>query len=176
MSSHHRRSAKPAEFGQVLAEVVRDAPGALRPDRLRPASGSTTLEKLFMGGLCAASVSFCIFAVVTSVKDPDYFSRKLIASFQRVNVDPITTGTVAAPSTDVALPVPKISHRKELTPSDYQIVMIYGDEAILATDDDLMRAKVGTVLPGLGAITAIVQSENGGTISAEKATLTSGAK
>lgn len=176
MSLHNRRSANPTEFGDVLADVVRDAPRAPRPDRLRPLPGSTLLDKLFMGGLCAASVSFCAFAIVTSVNDPDYFSRKLIASFQRVNVDPIVTGTVAAPAGDAALPVQAIVRRKELTPSDYQIVMVFDDEAILATDDELMRAKVGSVLPGLGTITAIVPNATGGTVSAEKATLTSGGK
>ncbi|KAB0679882.1 hypothetical protein [Aureimonas leprariae] len=176
MSLIRRRSANPTEFGQVLADVTRDAPRMPRPDRLRPLAGPTLMDKLFMGALCTASVSFCVFAVVTSVNDPDYFSRKLIASFQRANVDPIVTGTVAAPAADVALPVPAIVRHKEPSPSDYQIVMVYGDEAILATDDELLRAKVGTVLPGLGAITAIVPNATGGTVSAEKAVLTSGTK
>jgi hypothetical protein len=167
------KSSKP-DFGTVLEAVEADAPTAIRRERLRASSSMSLGESLFMGALCAASVSFCVFAVAVSVNDPDYFSRRLIASFQKADVDPITTGTVVAKDAGSTLPAPVIERSKALTPQDYQIVMVFQDEAILATDDELMRVKVGSVLPGLGTVKEIVPNANGGTVAAEDATLKSG--
>jgi hypothetical protein len=167
-------SRKPApEFDTVLDAVREEAPQQLRRERLRASSSTSLAERVFMGALCAASVSFCVFAITVSLHDPDYFSRRLIASFKRADVDPITTGTVAK-ETGASLPVPVVERARALTPQDYQIVMVFEDEAILATDDELMRVKVGSVLPGLGTVNAIVPSADGGTVSADDATLKSG--
>lgn len=128
-----------------------------------------------MGAMCCASLSFLAFALMTSIEDPDYFSNRLISSLRRADdLDPINTGTVgpAELRTRTSLPVAEIARAQPLKPNDYQIVMVFEDEAVLATNDELMRVKVGSVLPGLGMVKEIVPSPaGGGMVSTEHATL-----
>lgn len=168
-----------------------------RPDRPDDADGLTpfrtgasarprllsllTLDRLFVATICAASIGFFAMACLISMNDPDYFSRRLLASLPTSGIDPITTGAVAAAAPEAgegggageAMPVPRIVRDRPLAPQDFQIVMVFEDEAILATEREIFRVKVGSVVPGLGAVTEIDPTETGGTVVAEKATLRS---
>ncbi|MFD2236334.1 hypothetical protein [Aureimonas populi] len=136
----------------------------------------TRMDVVFAGIvalLALSSTGFFTTAYRIWSNDPDYFSRRMIASLQQggSSIDLIETGTVAnaaeADGTSGALPVPRVVRDRELSPADYEIVMIFGGEALLATARELMRAKVGSVLPGLGAILSV--SEEG--VAAQNATL-----
>ena len=133
-----------------------------------------TLDRLFVATVCVASIGFFAIAYTISVNDPDYFSRRLLASLPDSGLDPITTGAIAAAGeAGDALPVPRIVRDRPLVPQDFQIVMVFEDEAILATGRELFRVKVGSKVPGLGMIKAIDPTETGGTVVAEQATLRS---
>lgn len=174
MSTFRRNVPNRADFGKVYADVARNAPLPPRRERLTMASESSLFDRLFMPVVSCASLSFCVFAVITSLNDPEYYSQKLISSLLKADVDPIRTGTTSLSNTDPdSLPVPSIQRGQPLTPGDYQIVMVFEGEAILATNDELMRVKVGSVLPGLGEVRQIVADGAGGTIGAEYATLKS---
>ncbi len=171
-----RSRSRSTASGDILDAVERETPLKPRRRALRRATLHSTLERLCVGAMCAASVSFCAFAVSTSLDDPDYFSRKLIASLQQADdVDPIVTGATAKPAAaaGAALPVPKVVRARPPEPTDYEIVMVFNDEAILATDDELMRVKVGSDVPGLGLVEKIVAAPDGGTVIAAEATLRS---
>ncbi len=71
-------------------------------------------------------------------------------------------------------PMPSPSVVARVAAEDYQIVSIFGDEAIVATRSNLVRLKVGSTAPGLGTVTAIeAGSGGGGTVIATDATLRS---
>ena len=146
-----------------------DPAAAPRLSSLRP---MMTLDRLLATGLCAASVGFFLVAYAISMQDPDYFNRQLLASMRPANVDPIITGTVEK-TEGTAIPVPQIVRAVPLTPADFQIVMVFQEEAILATAQELWRVKVGSDVPGLGTVLAIDDSATGGTVKATNATLRS---
>ncbi|WP_182085416.1 hypothetical protein [Aureimonas sp. ME7] len=120
--------------------------------------------------LAIGSAGFFVVSYVISIQSPDYFQN---AALSRIppKLDQIQTGSVGDPPD--AMPAPVVVRVPEPTASDYQIVMIFQDEALLATRDELVRVKVGSVVPGLGAIQSIDGSSLGGTVAADKATLRS---
>ncbi|WP_188907628.1 hypothetical protein [Aureimonas endophytica] len=73
------------------------------------------------------------------------------------------------------LAVAVLTDAAPLQPADYAIVSIFENEAILATRLKLVRIKVGSVVTGLGTITAIEAGDNGlGTVTGTDATLKAG--
>jgi hypothetical protein len=136
--------------------------------------GVVTIDRLLVTGLCTASLAFFGVAYSISMHDPDYFSRRLLASMRPSDVDPIVTGAIeAAPGGGEAMPVAQIVRSPAPVAADFQIVMVFQDEAILATSQELWRVKVGSIVPGLGKVLAIDATETGGTVQATEATLRS---
>ena len=123
--------------------------------------------------LTVLSIGFFASVTVVASLDPGYFDRLLLANAEE-EVDPIQVGsTEKAPEEGVAaMPVPTLIRLPPLQPKDFQIVMIYGHEAHLATLNELWYVRVGSIIPGLGRILAIEPGANGGTVKAEHATLT----
>ena len=123
--------------------------------------------------LTVLSLGFFSSVAVISSLDPGYFDRLLLSSVKE-DLDPIQVGsTEMAGEGDVsAMPVPALIRTPPLQPKDFQIVMVYGHEAHLATLDELWHVRVGSQVPGLGKILAIEPGANGGTVKAENATLT----
>ncbi len=80
----------------------------------------------------------------------------------------------AAPK-DEGIPVPMpVAGIAKASASDYQIVSIFEDEAIVATRNNLVRLKVGSSAPGIGVVTDIQAGANGGgTVVGTDATLRS---
>lgn len=140
-----------------------------------------TRSDYVFGGVVLALAMFStgLFTTAYSIvsNDPTYFSRRLIASMTEASVDPITTGSIAAPaagaggtpSIEGALPVQTVMRAKPLTARDFEIVMVFGDEAWLATAQELLRVKVGSVVEGLGRVLAI--DAVAGVLTGENATL-----
>lgn len=122
--------------------------------------------------LAITSASFFSWSYVVSVESPDYFQQAAIARMAP-KLDQIETGSVGEAVQTDAMPAPTIVRDREPMPSDYQIVMIFRDEALLATREELVRVKVGSVVPGLGTVQAIEGGSLGGTVTADKATLRS---
>ncbi|MEX6504999.1 hypothetical protein [Jiella sp. M17.18] len=115
---------------------------------------------------------FCAVAII-SYLDPNYFDRMLISSI-KANVDTMAVGSTekAPKQLEVTpLPVAQVVRPISLTPKDFAIVMVFQDEAHLASPGELWRVKVGSVVPGLGKILAIEPSKDGGIVKAENATL-----
>ncbi|WAJ29991.1 hypothetical protein [Antarcticirhabdus aurantiaca] len=129
---------------------------------------------ILAGSVLLLSCGFFAWVVSTAAKDPTFFERQLIAGMRSSNVDPITTGSTAAPAdeTGPAIPVPAVVRNGEVDPADYSIVALFESEAVVAAGDELWRVKVGSTLPGLGAVLAI-ETEAGGTgrVRTEKAVL-----
>lgn len=125
------------------------------------------------GAIIAASVGFFCVVMAIAARNPGYFDRLLIATMNR-DVDPIETGATEkdAGSGVPAIPVPKVVRKSELTPRDFQIVMVFGEEAHLSSPGELWRVRAGTLVPGLGEILSIEPGRNGGTVRAQNATLT----
>lgn len=123
--------------------------------------------------LSVLSIGFFSSVTVISSLDPGYFDRLLLSSLDD-ELDPIQVGsTEKASQGDVAaMPVPSLVRMSPLQPKDFQIVMVYGHEAHLATLNELWHVRVGSQVPGLGKILAIEPGANGGTVKAENATLT----
>ncbi|RIY02151.1 hypothetical protein D3218_07615 [Aureimonas flava] len=122
--------------------------------------------------LAVASAGFFSWSYAVSLETPDYFQQAALARMSP-KLDPIETGSVGEAAHADAMPAPTIVRDHTPTPSDYQIVMIFQDEALLATRQELMRVKVGSVVPGLGTVQAIEGGTSGGSVTAEKATLRS---
>lgn len=150
-----------ARMSDLLAAGMRRVLDGLGIDGLR-----WTRTDYVFGGMVVALALFStgFFTTAYSIvsNDPTYFSRRLIASMSDASVDPITTGSVAAaaaaggaPSMDGALPVERVVRARPLTPQDFEIVMVFGDEAWLATAEELLRVRVGSVVEGLGRILSI---------------------
>ncbi|MDY8109370.1 hypothetical protein U0C82_09480 [Fulvimarina sp. 2208YS6-2-32] len=138
-------------------------------------SQSDRLVGFLTVGVLTLSVSF--FSVVTTISylDRDFFERMLIDDINTVKIDPIMVGSTAkAPETIAVepMPAPRIVRGRELAPADYSIVMVFGDEAHLASPGELWRVKEGMILPGLGRILSVEEDANGGTIKTEHAVLT----
>ncbi|KQT45158.1 hypothetical protein ASG43_12760 [Aureimonas sp. Leaf454] len=157
-------------FAAVLADTEANSP------RRRIAARSwLTFERVFIASTCSLSIGFLVFAYTVSTNDPDYFTRRILSSMRPVGLDPIETGTISTSPAEGGdpMPGPRIVRDRPLEPGDYQIVMVFEREAILATPNELMRVKVGSVLPGLGAVTGIEASDAGGVVSTTQATLRS---
>ncbi len=120
--------------------------------------------------LAVCSTAFFSWSYAVSIESPDYFQQAALARMPP-KIDQIETGSVSMLGN--AMPAPNILRDRAPVPSDYQIVMIYRDEALLATQDELMRVKVGSVVPGLGTVKAIEGTALGGSVSADEATLRS---
>lgn len=73
----------------------------------------------------------------------------------------------------VPMPVSVVAAAHPVQASDYEIVSIYGGEAILAAGANLIRVKVGSTAPALGTVLEINPSGTGGTVVATEATLRS---
>lgn len=72
----------------------------------------------------------------------------------------------------VPMPVAPVASAVPVQADDYKIVSIFGDEAILMTGTNLVRVKVGSTAPGLGVITAVEATpDGGGSVVATQATL-----
>ncbi|HEY9058304.1 MAG TPA: hypothetical protein VIN77_14230 [Aurantimonas sp.] len=127
---------------------------------------SDRVTNLISLGLGILSIGFFSVVTIISTLDPDYFDRPLL--------DQMITGSTEKPDATVegAIPVPKLVRSAALTPRDFQIVMVFGAEAHLASPGELWRVRVGSLVPGLGEILEIEPGENGGTVRAENATLT----
>ncbi|HEX2019669.1 MAG TPA: hypothetical protein VGO17_12075 [Aurantimonas sp.] len=138
-------------------------PAVHSPDRLL---------RLLGVALLVLSTSFFSVVVAISHLDPGYFDRLLISAMQD-RVDPIETGSTekAGEGGVKPLPVPRRVH-PALKPDDFQIIMVFKGEAHLASPGELWRVRVDSQVPGLGKILAIEAGENGGTVRAERATLT----
>ncbi len=116
--------------------------------------------------LAAISASFFCWSYVVSIRSPDYFREAALANMPP-KLDPIQTGSI---DTANAMPAPEIVRLRDPAPEDYQIVMVYGGEALLATRNELMRVKVGSNVPGLGVIREIGGAQ-GASVVGETATL-----
>ena len=153
-------------------QKVLDDSGATLHAETEAAGRGEVAIKAAVVALVFLSIGF--FSSVTSISlfDPGYFDRQLISAVDD-GVDPIQTGSTekAPPDGMAAIPVPQFTHTPELKPADFQIVMIYGNEAHLATLDALWYVRVGSKLPGLGTILSIEPDADGGTVKAEHATL-----
>lgn len=112
--------------------------------------------------LAVASAGFFATSYVISVRSPDYFQEAVLAGIPP-RLDPITTGSVAL---DGALPAEGVRRAE-----DYQVVMVFDGEALLAAGNDLVRVRVGSVLPGIGTVAAIEPNAAGGTVRGDLATL-----
>jgi hypothetical protein len=117
--------------------------------------------------LALASAGFFGWSFAVSMQSPDYFQQAALANMPP-KLDQIETGSIDVAN---AMPVPQIVRISEPTAADYQIVMVFKNEALLATRNELMRVKVGSVVPGLGAIRTIDTEAEGPTVVAENATL-----
>ncbi|WP_019996981.1 hypothetical protein [Aureimonas ureilytica] len=117
--------------------------------------------------LAVASASFFCWSFAVSLQSPDYFQQAALANMPP-KLDQIQTGSI---DTSNAMPAPEIVRLREPTPEDYQIVMVFRNEALLATRDELVRVKVGSVVPGLGSIRTIDAEAGSPTVVAENATL-----
>lgn len=163
-----------ASFADLAREAVRriDAKLAWLPDGTRWTKVDWALSIVVLG-LAIGSTGFFTTTYSVFSNDPDYYSRRAIAALEARAVDPIETGAIgggaAAPHdpAEGAIPVPVLVRQPPLAPSDYEIVMIFGGEAFLASPRELFRARVGTVLPGLGKLMAL----DGNTVRFERATL-----
>ncbi|MBC8128989.1 MAG: hypothetical protein H7Y08_01555 [Rhizobiaceae bacterium] len=144
------------------------------PQSLSQAIRLPTLDRMFLLSLCMASVGFFVVSYMISLDDPEYFSRQAIAALPVSAVDPINTGAIVDVPT--AMPAPQIVRVKPPFPADFQIVMVFDSEAILATSEELWRVKVGSVVPGLGEILTIEERGTGGMVKAKQATLETAAR
>lgn len=148
-----------ASFRQIGGELVRRVETVLAA--LPDGSRWTRMDWVFaviVACLALGSTGFvtATFRVVTL--DPNYYFQRSIAALAAdpdAATDPIETGAIAATGEDGAMPVPQVHRSVALRPEDYEIVMLFGEEVFLATPAELMRAKVGSVLPGLGAMLSI---------------------
>ncbi|MEH6718153.1 MAG: hypothetical protein V7704_04650 [Aurantimonas endophytica] len=136
-------------------------------------TASDRLSRVLAVMVLLLSTGFFSAVVAISHNDPGYFDRLLISAMQGP-LDPIETGSTekASDSGITPLPVPHRVRHTQLTPQDFQIVMVFGGEAHLASPGELWRVRVNSLVPGLGRILAIEPGENGGTVRAERATLT----
>jgi hypothetical protein len=150
----------------------RSSSEAARSGRLRRVAAVFTFERVLTLSLCLASLGFFVSAYSISLRDPDYFTRQILSSMRPTNIDPIVTGTIIDADKN-AMPVPSIVRARPPVAADYQIVMVFENEAILATDQELVRVKVGSRVPGLGDVLKIDPTETGGTVVASEATLRS---
>ena len=130
------------------------------------------LIKAAVFALVVLSIGFFSSVASISFVDPGYFDRLLLSAMDN-GIDPIQTGaTEKAASSGIApIPVPHFTRVPALRPTDFQIVMVYGEEAHLATLNALWYVRVGSKVPGLGAILSIEPGPDGGTVKAENATL-----
>jgi hypothetical protein len=117
--------------------------------------------------LALASAGFFGWSFAVSLQSPDYFQKVALANMPP-KLDQIQTGSIDMAN---AMPVPRIVRLNEPTAADYQIVMVFKNEALLATRNELMRVKVGSIVPGLGAIRTIDTEAGSPTVVAENATL-----
>ncbi|MER0237711.1 hypothetical protein [Fulvimarina sp. MAC8] len=138
-------------------------------------SGSDRVVRIISLSVFSFSVAF--FSIVSTISyiDPDFFERMLIADIERVSLDPMMVGSTSKSTDDIqvdAMPAQRVVRRHELQPQDFAIVMVFGEEAHLASPGELWRVKPGMIVPGLGKVLSIEETENGGTIKTEKAVLT----
>ncbi len=83
------------------------------------------------------------------------------AALQVTGGEPKAEEAHAEPAIPVPMPVASASEAK-IRPSDYSIASVFDGEAFLVTAQNLVRARVGMTVPGLGTITAIDASPDGG--------------
>ncbi len=162
-----------ATFADLCREAWRrlDARLAWLPDGSRWTRMDWALSALVVA-LALGSTGFFTATYRVFSNDPDYYARRAIAALETRPVDPIQTGAIgggaaAADPADGAIAVPVLVRHPPLVPSDYEIVMIFGEEAFLASPRELFRAKVGSVLPGLGRMLSL----DAGALRFENATL-----
>ncbi|MBB3948946.1 hypothetical protein [Aureimonas jatrophae] len=157
----------------TLAVSDDDLPPAPALWRLRTEnwSGADWVVGLLSVILAMGSLGFFTVSYVISVRSPGYFQEAALSAMPP-KLDQTLTGSVEAGD---AMPAQTVVRVRQPVPSDYQIVMVFQGEALLATRDELVRVRVGTVVPGLGEILSIEGTSTGGTVKAADATLTSAA-
>lgn len=105
--------------------------------------------------------------VVTASAAGGYFAFETFAA-SRAESEHVAAAPVV-PSGPLPVAVAGSLTRKA---ADYQIISVFDGEAILATEDTLVRVKAGSLAPGLGTITSIEASPSGGgSVVGTKATL-----
>lgn len=164
-------SSNTAAFQDISGDAEGPAHEGASPSTSRSTPGLLgffSVDRVFLASLCLASVGFFAVAFSISLKDPEYFSRQAISSLSKTEIDPIMTGAIVETS---AMPVPRIVRSKPPVAADYQIVMVFDREAILATEEELWRVKVGSQVPGLGEVLEIDATAGGGVVKASQATL-----
>ncbi|EAU40939.1 hypothetical protein FP2506_18664 [Fulvimarina pelagi HTCC2506] len=138
-------------------------------------SGSDGIVRVISLSVFSLSVAF--FSVVSTISyiDPDFFERMLIADIEGVSIDPLMVGSTSKASKSIEvepMPAQRVVRRHELQPQDFAIVMVFGEEAHLASPGELWRIRPGMIVPGLGKVLSIEETEDGGTIKTENAVLT----
>lgn len=159
---------QPPHFEDVLVATEKNA---------SPKRSWFTFDRVFISFCCSFSIGFLVFAYCVSLIDPDYFNRRVLATMRAADVDSVKTGAVEALQAmmETAMPAPRVVRLREPVPGDYQIITVFDREAIIATQDELLRVKVGSIAPGLGKIMSIDQSDGDLVIGAAEATLRSSA-
>ncbi|SJZ82321.1 hypothetical protein [Consotaella salsifontis] len=153
------------------ADVERGVPVVLDPEPVIDDDADPVI-KIAGGLLVAATLGFFITVLQISHLDPDFFDEQYFAKLERQEraLDPIVTGSTEK-LPDGPIPVPQVVRAHVPEPQDFSVVMIFGDEALVATKSELWRVQVGSILPGLGEVEKIESSSTGGTIVTEKAVL-----
>lgn len=167
--------AAPGDFAREIRRRVEDWLAAL-PDGKRW-TGMDWVFASVVGLLALLSTGFFTATYSVFQNDPDYFFQRFASSLETGGLDRIETGAITQGGEgeggegvdSSAMPAPVVHRATALQPNDYEIVMIFSDEAFLATARELMRARVGSILPGLGAVTSI--DADAGEVRFEKATL-----
>lgn len=163
-----------ASFTQIGGEFLRRIERALAS--LPDGSRWTRMDWVFaaiVASLALGSTGFFTATYRVASLDPNFYFQRSIASLAADPlVDTIQTGAIFAAAGEEAgtMPVPEVRRSVALRPKDYEIVMLFGGEVFLATSGELLRAKVGSVLPGLGAMLSI--DEQGRSVHFEHAILT----
>ncbi|MEF2071755.1 hypothetical protein [Consotaella aegiceratis] len=143
----------------------------IRPAATVEAEPSDPVLKFAGGLLVVASLAFFFTVLQIARVDPDYFDQRyIIQAEKKQELDPIVTGATERLDAGV-MPVPEVVRVREPQPQDFAVVMVFEDEALLATSRELWRVKVGSVVPGLGKVEKIEANGTGGTIVTERAVL-----
>ncbi len=165
-----------SDIATAPTEMTEPSTPVMRRGFLRRADGEWSVADwciaLSSVTLAISSASFFSWSYVISVRTPDYFQQAALARMTP-KLDAIETGSVSEEIQTDAMPAQAIVRDRAPTPGDYQIVMIFKDEAMLATREELVRVKVGSTVPGLGTVQAIEGTALGGTVKADMATLRS---
>ncbi len=94
------------------------------------------------------------------------------AALGAIGPEPAQPAAEAVTEIPVPMPIQRLSAEQPLRAADYSIASVFDGEAFLATSSNLVRVKVGAVVPGLGTITAVdAFPDGGGTVAGTEAVL-----